>query len=100
MEIKIRKAEEGDLPRILNFYSYQDMDDGKALPLENSKKLFKKLRKCPYLVEGMAVALLDGREIPLQKGEVVDIPKRTWHRIMNPGKTNMAFSEVQRGLLR
>ena len=45
MEIKIRKAEEGDLPRILNFYSYQDMDDGKALPLKKAKKLFNKLKK-------------------------------------------------------
>jgi len=47
MEIKIRKAEEGDLPQILNLYTQPDMDDGKALPLENAKKLFNKLKKYP-----------------------------------------------------
>jgi GNAT superfamily N-acetyltransferase len=47
MEIKIRKAKEGDLPQILKLYSQLDMDDGKPLPLENAKKLFNKLQKYP-----------------------------------------------------
>jgi glycosyltransferase involved in cell wall biosynthesis/quercetin dioxygenase-like cupin family protein len=50
-----------------------------------------------YVVEGKAVVCLDGRDIPLQEGEAVDIPKRTWHRIMNPRDENMAFIEVQTG---
>jgi len=47
MEIKIRKAEEGDLPQILNLYAQPDMDDGKALSLEDAKNLFNKLKKYP-----------------------------------------------------
>ena len=47
MEIRIRKAIEGDLPQILNLYTQPDMDDGKALPLESAKRLFNKLQKYP-----------------------------------------------------
>ena len=47
MEIKVRKAEECDLPQILNLYIQPDMDDGKALSLEDAKNLFNKLKKYP-----------------------------------------------------
>jgi GNAT superfamily N-acetyltransferase len=47
MEIKIREAEEGDLPQILNLYTQPDMNDGKALSLESAKKLLNKLKIYP-----------------------------------------------------
>jgi glycosyltransferase involved in cell wall biosynthesis len=50
-----------------------------------------------YVVKGKALVSLDGREISLQEGQAVDIPERTWHRIMNPGDENMTFVEVQTG---
>ena len=40
---------------------------------------------------------LDGKEIPLHAGQAVDIPRKAWHRVMNPGKENMALIEVQTG---
>lgn len=50
-----------------------------------------------YLVQGKAVVTLDGKEIPIREGEAIDIPKRTWHRIMNPEDENMVFLEIQTG---
>ncbi|MBN1849516.1 MAG: glycosyltransferase [Deltaproteobacteria bacterium] len=50
-----------------------------------------------YVVEGKAVVTLNDRDILLRWGEAADIPKSTWHRIMNPGDKNMTFIEVQTG---
>ena len=49
------------------------------------------------VVRGTAKATLDGREITLGMGEVVDIPKGAAHRIENPGSVKMVFIEIQRG---
>jgi len=50
-----------------------------------------------YIVQGSAVVTLDDKEIKLEGGGAVDIPKGAAHRIMNPAKNNMVFVEVQRG---
>ncbi len=50
-----------------------------------------------YIVQGAATVTLDGRDIPLQAGEAVDIPQGTAHRIENSGEVTMVFIEVQRG---
>ncbi|MFQ5432252.1 MAG: glycosyltransferase [Nitrospinota bacterium] len=50
-----------------------------------------------YVVEGSAVVTLDDREIALEAGGAVDIPKGAAHRIKNTGADNMVFVEVQRG---
>ena len=47
MEIQIRKAEEYDLPQILNLYAQPDMDNGEVLPLDSARELFNKLKKYP-----------------------------------------------------
>jgi mannose-6-phosphate isomerase-like protein (cupin superfamily) len=49
------------------------------------------------VIAGKALVVLDGKEIRLKPGESVDIPKRAWHRIANPGKKLLAFIEVQQG---
>jgi len=50
-----------------------------------------------YVVRGEAVVTRNNEQIPLKKGEALDIPRQAWHRIMNPGKEEMAFIEVQTG---
>ena len=50
-----------------------------------------------YVIKGKATVTLNDREIPLREGEAVDIPRETWHRVMNTGNENMAFIEVQTG---
>ena len=50
-----------------------------------------------YIVQGSGVVTLDDKEIKIEGGEAVDIPKGAAHRIMNPTKNNMIFVEVQRG---
>ena len=37
------------------------------------------------------------REIALEAGQAVDIPRKAVHRVMNPGTEDMAFIEVQTG---
>ena len=49
------------------------------------------------VVQGTARVTLDGKEIPLKAGEVVDIPVGSAHRIENPGAVKMIFIEIQRG---
>jgi mannose-6-phosphate isomerase-like protein (cupin superfamily) len=49
------------------------------------------------VVRGTAKVTLDGEEIILKTGEVVDIPVGAAHRIENPGDVRMIFIEIQRG---
>jgi mannose-6-phosphate isomerase len=49
------------------------------------------------IVRGLAKATLDGCEILLHAGEVIDIPIGSAHRVENPGDERMIFIEIQRG---
>jgi glycosyltransferase involved in cell wall biosynthesis/mannose-6-phosphate isomerase-like protein (cupin superfamily) len=50
-----------------------------------------------YVVSGQALVTLDGRGIPLQSGQAVDIPRRAAHRIENTGESPLIFIETQTG---
>lgn len=50
-----------------------------------------------FVVEGNARVTLDGRELHLNTGEAIDIPKGSAHRIENSGNGLLVFIEVQRG---
>jgi mannose-6-phosphate isomerase len=49
------------------------------------------------VVEGTARVTLDDREILVEKGEAIDIPIGSAHRVENPGDEVLVFIEVQRG---
>lgn len=49
------------------------------------------------VVQGSGKVTLDGKDILLRVGEVVDIPTGSAHRIENPGDVKMIFIEIQRG---
>jgi len=50
-----------------------------------------------YVVQGEAMVTRDDEDIFLRKGQSVDIPQGTWHRIKNTGEKDMVFIEVQTG---
>lgn len=50
-----------------------------------------------HVVNGEALVSLNDREIPLKKGESVDIPVGSAHRIENTGTEDLVFIEIQRG---
>ncbi|RLA83309.1 MAG: mannose-6-phosphate isomerase [Deltaproteobacteria bacterium] len=50
-----------------------------------------------YIVRGRGIVTLDGREIPVEAGSSVDIPRGSAHRIANTGGEDLVFIEVQRG---
>ena len=49
------------------------------------------------VVRGRALVTLDGREVPLEVGQSIDIPAGSAHRIENPAEELMSFIEVQHG---
>lgn len=49
------------------------------------------------IVKGKALVTLDGREIPLEPGQSVEIPTGAAHRIANVGTEDVAFIEIQLG---
>ena len=49
------------------------------------------------VVEGTAKVTLDDRDIIVEKGEAIDIPIGSAHRVENPGDKLLVFIEVQRG---
>ena len=50
-----------------------------------------------FVVEGNARVTLDDKEIDLNAGQAIDIPKGSAHRIENPGSGLLVFIEVQSG---
>lgn len=51
-----------------------------------------------FVVQGDALVTLDGKEIRLLAGGMVDIPIGAAHRIANAGGELLLFIEVQRGV--
>ncbi len=49
------------------------------------------------IVSGEALMTVDGREFTLLRGQSVDIPRGSLHRVMNPGETELVIVEVQTG---
>jgi mannose-6-phosphate isomerase-like protein (cupin superfamily) len=49
------------------------------------------------IVQGRALFTLDDREFALEPHQAVFIPKRSRHRIENPGTEELVFVEVQTG---
>lgn len=50
-----------------------------------------------FVVAGRATVTLDLEERTLLPGEAVDIPRLTWHRVLNEGSAALTFIEVQTG---
>jgi len=49
------------------------------------------------IVRGTGRVTLDGREIPVATGSVVDVPSGAAHRIESLGGEKLVFIEIQRG---
>lgn len=86
--------------------SYTVLDEGdgykvKRIEVKPGKRLSyqKHARRAEHwmVVQGTARMTLDGREIMLGPGGVVDIPVGAAHRIENPGEQTIIFIEIQRG---
>jgi mannose-6-phosphate isomerase len=50
-----------------------------------------------YLISGKAVVTINDKEMPLEKGQHVDIPRGTLHRLKNAGDEDASFIEIQTG---
>lgn len=50
-----------------------------------------------FITQGVARITLDDREIFKNKGEAIDIPLGSAHRVENPGEELLIFIEVQQG---
>jgi len=66
---------------------------GKRLSLQRHKRRSEHW----YIIRGYATVTLDSTNIDLFPGSSVDIPQGSKHRIMNTGRENLAFVEVQTG---
>jgi mannose-6-phosphate isomerase len=49
------------------------------------------------IINGRALVTLEDNEIPLKKGQSIDIPLHAAHRIRNIGQDNLIFIEIQQG---
>lgn len=50
-----------------------------------------------YIIQGEGVVRKNDDDYPVVVGSSVDIPRGHWHRISNPGQSNIVFIEVQTG---
>ncbi|MCK5581510.1 MAG: phosphomannose isomerase type II C-terminal cupin domain [Candidatus Omnitrophica bacterium] len=70
-----------------------EVNAGQRLSLQRHYKRSEKW----IVVQGKGMAVLDGKDIPLEKGSVLDIPVETDHRIGNSGEEKLIFIEVACG---
>lgn len=66
---------------------------GKRLSLQRHRKRDEHW----HIISGEAVVTCEEQKIQLKKGQSIDIPRGSAHRIFNPGTENMVFIEVQTG---
>lgn len=66
---------------------------GKRLSLQRHKKRAEHW----FIIKGTAIVTLDSSEISLEAGLSIDIPRGSFHRIMNTGRETLALIEVQTG---
>jgi mannose-6-phosphate isomerase-like protein (cupin superfamily) len=50
-----------------------------------------------FVVQGVAIVVLDGAEHTVRPGESIDVPVGAKHRCSNAGDTDLVFVEVQMG---
>ncbi|MFZ2189900.1 MAG: phosphomannose isomerase type II C-terminal cupin domain [Candidatus Magasanikiibacteriota bacterium] len=50
-----------------------------------------------FVVSGVALVTLNDRDIVVKKGEYVDIPVESKHRVANQGNEDLVFIEIQTG---
>jgi mannose-6-phosphate isomerase len=50
-----------------------------------------------FITEGEGIAILDDKEVPVQVGNVIWVPKQMKHRLKNTGNIPLEFIEVQTG---
>jgi len=50
-----------------------------------------------HVVKGKAEIVLDGATLVVSCGESLDIPRLSWHRLANPGTSELVVVEVQVG---
>jgi len=86
--------------------SFTVLDEGtdfkvKRLEVLPQKRLSYQRHRCRaehwFVVRGIAKVTLNGKEILVKKGEDVDIPVGTAHRVENPAEELLVFIETQTG---
>jgi mannose-6-phosphate isomerase-like protein (cupin superfamily) len=50
-----------------------------------------------FVVAGEGVVTLDGKNVEVRRGDAVDVPSGSAHRIQNTGSVPLVFIEVQHG---
>jgi mannose-6-phosphate isomerase len=50
-----------------------------------------------FVVSGLGLVTLDGTDKEIAAGESLDVPRKSAHRIANPGSEPLVFIEVQTG---
>lgn len=69
------------------------VDPGARLSLQKHQHRSEKW----IIVTGQGLTIINGAEIPVQPGSVVDVPIEAIHRICNVGKEKLIFIEVACG---
>lgn len=69
------------------------VDPGKRLSLQRHRRRSEHW----HVLQGRARVTLDGRVVDLEAGQSIDLPRGAAHRMENPGDTELAFIEIQRG---
>lgn len=100
----MEKSVKGEEIRPWGFYEVlSDMTDHKVKRVTvypgKRMSLQKHLRRAEHwhIVKGSGQVILKNRVIPVSEGSSVDIGVETPHRIINTGKENLIFIEVQTG---
>lgn len=70
-----------------------EVNPGARLSLQKHKYRSEKWN----IVTGQGLVILDGKEVPVGPGAVVDVPVGAVHRICNIGKEKLVFIEVACG---
>ena len=99
MDIKINLSERpwGNYVKFLQeegvWVKRVEVKPGQRLSLQKHKHRSEKWN----IIHGQGLVTLDGKNIPVQAGSIIDVPLGAIHRIANVGKDHLIFIEVACG---
>jgi glucose-6-phosphate isomerase len=47
-----------------------------------------------FFLEGKGHIILNGKKLKVRKNDIVTVPNKVWHRVVNTGKNNLVFLSI------
>lgn len=81
------KPKEGPCGLLRELYNSENLSIAHLIVLGEARKhMHKKMEEVYYIEKGVGKLVIDGKVLDIRRGDVVSIPKNTWHHLKKSGE--------------